>query len=240
MRSANTSYKRMRAGDSARYRQRPYFAVKRVCDIALAAVLLIPAAAVIGLCCVAIKIETRAPVFYVQERPGYKGKTIKIVKLRTMIMETERDGRPLADMERMTKTGRIIRALSMDELPQIFNILRGEMSFIGPRPLHVNYLSRYSDEQMRRHDVLPGISGWAQVNGRNAISWDKKFELDIWYVDHAGMKLDMRIFIMTIISMVKRQGINADAGDTMEEFTGSKTGPKTGRDEALPDLGDER
>ena len=239
MRSENISDKKVRAGASARYR-RPYFVVKRVCDFMLAAILLIPAMAVIGLCCVAIKMETNAPVFYIQERPGLKGKIFRIIKLRTMIMQTERDGRQLTDMERMTRTGRIIRMLSMDELPQIFNILRGEMSFIGPRPLHVNYLLRYNDEQMRRHDVLPGISGWAQVNGLNAISWEKKFELDVWYVDHVCAMLDIRIFLLTIKSMVIRQGINAGTQDTMEEFIGSEFDPDTGLEEALPHVSEER
>lgn len=200
---------------------RPYMIAKRVCDFMLALVLLIPASIIIALCYVGIKLESKGPAFFVQERPGYKGTIFMIMKLRTMIVETERNGRSLSDMERMTKTGRIIRDCSFDELPQLFNILKGDMSFIGPRPLLVRYLPLYSKEQMRRHDVLPGISGWAQVNGRNEISWQQKFERDVWYVDHVSFVLDIKIFWMTIMNVLKRQGINAGLNDTMQAFTGN-------------------
>lgn len=196
--------------------------VKRSLDLLLAYVLAIPALLLVGLCYVAIKGETHGPAFFVQERPGYKGRIFRILKLRTMIVETERDGRQLSDMERMTRTGRIVRALSLDELPQILNIIKGEMSFIGPRPLLPEYLSLYSEEQMRRHDVRPGISGWAQVNGRNEISWEHKFERDVWYVDHMSFTLDLKIFWRTITNVLKRQGINAGVSDTMQIFAGSK------------------
>ncbi len=196
--------------------------VKRTLDLLLAYVLAIPALLLVGLCYVAIKGETRGPAFFVQERPGYKGRIFRIFKLRTMIVETERDGRLLSDMERMTRTGRIVRALSFDELPQILNILKGEMSFIGPRPLLPKYVPLYSEEQMRRHDVRPGISGWAQVNGRNEISWEHKFERDVWYVDHLSFALDLKIFWLTIANVLKRQGINAGVSDTMQAFTGSR------------------
>lgn len=201
---------------------RPYAWLKRFMDIALAIILLIPASLIICCCYIAIKLETKGPAFFVQERPGYKGKIFRILKLRTMIVETEKNGKPLSDMERMTKSGRIIRACSFDELPQIFNILRGQMSFIGPRPLLVRYLPLYSKEQMRRHDVLPGISGWAQVNGRNELSWDQKFERDVWYVDHMSFKLDMKILVMTIANVLKHQGINSGVNDTMAVFTGEQ------------------
>ena len=202
--------------------RRPYAWVKRFIDIILSLLLLVPAGLIISVCYIAIKKETRGPAFFVQERPGYKGKVFRILKLRTMIVETERDGRELSDMERMTKIGRIIRACSFDELPQIFNILKGQMSFIGPRPLLVKYLPLYTPEQARRHDVLPGISGWAQVNGRNEITWTQKFERDVWYVDHMSFPLDVNILFMTIRNVFKHQGINAGVNDTMQVFQGNQ------------------
>lgn len=202
--------------------QRPYAWVKRGFDIILSLILLIPSGIIITLCCIAIKLETKGPAFFIQKRPGYKGKVFKLIKLRTMIVETERDGRVLSDMERITKSGRIIRDCSFDELPQIFNILLGQMSFIGPRPLLVKYLSLYSTDQMRRHDVLPGISGWAQVNGRNELTWEQKFERDLWYVDHMSLWLDLRIIGLTIKNVIERRGINTGVNDTMAEFSDKK------------------
>ncbi len=140
-----------------------------------------------------------------------------------MIVETERNGKPLSDMERMTKTGKIIRKCSFDELPQLLNVLKGEMSFIGPRPLLISYLPLYSKEQMRRHEVRPGISGWAQVNGRNELTWEQKFERDVWYVDHVSFRLDMKILYMTIRNVLNHSGINAGVGETMELFKGNQT-----------------
>ena len=202
--------------------RRPYMAVKRLGDILLSLVLLIPATPIIGLCYIAIKLETKGPAFFVQERPGYRGQLFKILKLRTMIVETERDGRELTDMERITRSGKIIRDCSLDELPQLYNILLGQMSFIGPRPLLKQYLPYYTPEQMRRHEVLPGLSGWAQVNGRNELTWEQKFERDVWYVDHCSLVLDMRIFGMTIRNVLRHQGINAGVNDTMQVFAGSE------------------
>ena len=195
-----------------------YKHVKRGLDIALALALSVPAALLVGISVIAIKSESSGPVFFIQERPGYKGKIFKLYKLRSMRVETQREGINLSDMERMTKSGRIIRALSLDELPQLLNILKGEMSVIGPRPLLVQYLPLYSPQQMRRHDVRPGISGWAQVNGRNELSWEQKFERDVWYVDHISFGLDMKILWMTIRNVLKRQGINAGVSETMEMF----------------------
>ena len=200
--------------------RKPYWYIKYVLDILLVLVLLLPALAAVSLCYILIKMETKGPAFFVQERPGYKGKLFKIYKLRTMIEQTQRDGKALSDMERMTRTGRVIRALSLDELPQLLNILKGEMSFIGPRPLLVQYLPLYSPQQMRRHDVRPGISGWAQVNGRNELSWEQKFERDVWYVDHISFVLDMKILWMTIMNILKRRGINAGVSETMVPFDG--------------------
>ena len=141
----------------------------------------------------------------------------RIYKLRTMCVETEREGVALSDMERMTKTGKVIRKLSLDELPQILNILRGEMPFIGPRPLPVRYLDLYAYEQIRRHDVCPGISGWAQVNGRNELSWEQKFERDTWYVEHVSFAIDVKILLMTIKTVFQHSGINAGVNETMQE-----------------------
>ena len=198
---------------------RPYMRLKRVLDLLLALLLSPLALLIVSLCYAGIKLESHGPTFFVQERPGYKGKIFRIYKLRTMSVETERNGVPLSDMERMTRMGRVIRACSFDELPQLYNILRGEMSFIGPRPLLVKYLPLYTKEQMRRHDVLPGISGWAQVNGRNEISWEQKFERDVWYVDHVCFRLDVKIFWMTICNVLRREGINSGSNDTMAAFT---------------------
>ena len=200
--------------------RKPYWYIKYVLDILLALVLLLPALAAVSLCYILIKMETKGPAFFVQDRPGYKGKLLKIYKLRTMVEQTKRDGKALSDMERMTRTGRVIRALSLDKLPQLLNILKGEMSFIGPRPLSVQYLPLYSPQQMRRHDVRPGISGWAQVNGRNELSWEQKFERDVWYVDHISFVLDMKILWMTIMNVLKRRGINAGVSETMVPFDG--------------------
>ena len=200
---------------------RPYMRLKRVLDLLLALLLSPLALLIVSLCYAGIKLESHGPAFFVQERPGYKGKIFRIYKLRTMSVETERNGVPLSDMERMTRMGRVIRACSFDELPQLYNILRGEMSFIGPRPLLVKYLPLETKEQMRRHDVLPGISGWAQVNGRNGISWEQKFERDVWYVDHVCFRLDVKIFWMTICNVLRREGINSGSNDTMAAFTGT-------------------
>lgn len=202
-------------------KMKPYFYVKRVLDTLFALILAIPGLVVVGICAIAIKMESNGPVFFIQVRPGLKCKPIKIFKLRTMKVErVSPAGKELTDMERITNTGRVIRKLSLDELPQLFNILKGEMSFIGPRPLLMSYLPLYNEEQMRRHDVLPGISGWAQVNGRNSLSWEDKFRNDVWYVEHQSLRLDFRIFLLTLKSIISRQGINAGQNETMSIFLG--------------------
>ncbi|MFV0587856.1 sugar transferase [Bacteroides reticulotermitis] len=162
-----------------------------------------------------------AGVFFTQERPGKHGEIFKIIKFKTMTDECDKDGNLLSDEKRLTKTGKFVRSTSIDELPQLINVLRGDMSLIGPRPLLPQYLSLYSKEQARRHDVRPGITGWAQVNGRNAISWKEKFELDVWYVDHCSLKLDLKIIFITIKKVFVREGINSGASVTMEPFTGN-------------------
>lgn len=198
----------------------PY--IKRILDFTFAIILLIITSPIMFLASIAIKLEdTEGPILFKQKRPGKNAKIFTVYKFRTMRVETEREGKPLTDMERMTKVGAILRKTSIDELPQLFNIIRGEMSFIGPRPLLVQYLDLYTTEQMRRHNVTPGISGWAQVNGRNAISWEEKFKLDVWYVDNQSFLVDIKILFMTIYNVLKREGINNSQGDTMPYFTGS-------------------
>ncbi len=162
------------------------------------------------------------PILFRQKRPGYKEKIFAIYKFRTMTNEKDEFGNLLPDEKRLIGIGKFIRSTSLDELPQLFNVLKGEMSFVGPRPLLIEYLDLYNDEQKRRHDVKPGITGWAQVNGRNAISWEQKFEYDIWYVDNQSFWLDMKILWMTFLKVVKRSDISSSTSSTMEKFTGSK------------------
>lgn len=162
------------------------------------------------------------PVIFSQIRPGLHGRPFRIYKFRTMKDTRDSTGTLLPDEVRLTMVGRLLRVFSLDELPQLYNIIRGELSFVGPRPLLMEYLPRYTPEQARRHDVEPGITGWAQVNGRNAISWEEKFKLDIWYVDHYSFILDMKILWMTLIKVLKKEGISAAGYATMPEFTGSQ------------------
>lgn len=162
-----------------------------------------------------------AGAFFFQERPGKDEKIFKVIKFKTMTDERDATGNLLPDAERLTKIGRLVRSTSIDELPQLINVLKGDMALIGPRPLLVQYLPLYSEEQARRHDVRPGITGWAQVNGRNAISWTKKFELDVWYVDHCSFLLDLKIIFLTIKKVFVREGISQEGQTTMEYFTGN-------------------
>lgn len=162
------------------------------------------------------------PIFFRQKRPGYKEKIFGIYKFRTMTNDTDVEGSLLPDEQRLIGIGNFIRSTSLDELPQLFNVLKGEMSFVGPRPLLVEYLPLYNQKQKRRHDVKPGITGWAQVNGRNAISWEQKFDYDVWYVDNQSFWLDMKILWLTFLKVVKRSDISSSTSSTMEKFTGSK------------------
>ena len=162
-----------------------------------------------------------AGAFFAQERPGKGGKVFKVIKFKTMTDERDADGNLLPDADRLTNVGRFVRSTSIDELPQLINVLKGDMALIGPRPLLVQYLPLYSKEQARRHDVRPGITGWAQVTGRNAISWTKKFELDVWYVDHCSFWLDVKIIFLTIKKVFVREGISQEGQATMEFFTGN-------------------
>lgn len=194
---------------------------KRAIDIAASAgallVLSFPLAAVI----IWLHFANRgAGAFFTQERPGKNGKIFKVVKFKTMTDQRDADGNLLPDGERLTKVGRFVRSTSIDELPQLWNVLRGDMSLIGPRPLLVQYLPLYSPEQARRHEVRPGITGWAQCHGRNAISWQKKFELDVWYVDHISFVTDCRVIFTTLKKVLGRADINSSTAATMEAFNG--------------------
>lgn len=194
---------------------------RRLFDLAFAlglAVLLLPLYAAIAL---AIRVTMGGPVLFRQTRPGWRGRPFEIYKFRTMREATGADGRPLPDAERLTALGRFLRACSLDELPELINVIRGEMSIVGPRPLLMEYLPLYSAEQARRHEVRPGLTGWAQVNGRNAIDWPRKFELDVWYVDHRSAWLDAKILLLTCWKVVSRQGINQAGSATMEPFRGN-------------------
>ena len=168
-----------------------------------------------------VRRKLGSPVFFRQTRPGLKGKLFEMVKFRTMTDERGPDGQLLPDKDRLTPFGRWLRASSLDELPELWNVLKGEMSLVGPRPLLVEYLPLYTPEQARRHDVRPGITGWAQVNGRNAISWEEKFKLDVWYVDNQSLWLDLKILWITIKKVLVRDGISAQGDATMPKFTGS-------------------
>lgn len=163
------------------------------------------------------------PLLFIQKRPGLDGRPFNLLKFRTMKDALASDGSPLPDAERLTRYGKFLRSTSLDELPSLWNVIKGEMSLVGPRPLLMEYLPLYSEEQARRHDVRPGITGWAQVNGRNAISWDEKFAADTWYVDNRSLALDIRILMMTISKVLKKDGVSADGEATMPRFTGTSS-----------------
>lgn len=197
--------------------------VKRVLDVVGSAVGLLLLSPVLIAVSVMIRKQLGSPVLFRQTRPGRNGEPFDMVKFRTMRDAVDADGRPLPDAERLTRLGRILRASSLDELPELWNVLKGDMSLVGPRPLLMEYLPLYSPEQARRHEVRPGITGWAQINGRNAISWDDKFALDVWYVDNRSLWLDLRIIWLTIRKVIKRDGISAAGEATMPKFTGSRS-----------------
>lgn len=196
--------------------------MKRLFDIILSAIALIIFSIPIIITAVIVRIKLGSPIIFKQKRPGLYGKPFYVYKFRTMTDEKDENGKLLPDEVRLTKTGRIIRKLSLDELPQLFNVLKGELSLVGPRPLLMEYLPLYTTEQARRHEVKPGITGWAQVNGRNAISWEEKFALDVWYVDNQSFWLDMKILFMTVIKVFKREGISQEGQATIEKFTGTQ------------------
>ena len=195
--------------------------VKRFLDIFGACVGLVFLAPVLIIVAMLVRLKIGLLVLFRQVRPGLYGKPFTIYKFRTMTDERDEDGNLLPDGERLTRLGRFLRKTSMDELPELFNVIKGDMSIVGPRPLLTRYLDRYTPEQMRRHEVKPGLTGWSQVNGRNAITWEDKFKLDVWYVDHWSFSLDLKIIGITILKVLKREGINQAGQATMEEFTGS-------------------
>ena len=195
--------------------------IKRFMDFSLALAALALLSVPFLLLALLLALSNRGTPFFRQTRPGRGGRLFRIVKFKTMTDARDSRGELLPDEQRLTRAGALVRSLSLDELPQLFNVLAGQMSFIGPRPLLPEYLPLYTAEQARRHDVRPGITGWAQVNGRNAISWERKFELDVWYVDHLNFLLDMRIIFLTLAKVVRRQGISAEGCATMQKFTGA-------------------
>lgn len=197
--------------------------MKRLFDIVLSTfalvVLMFPLLGIMWL----VRSKLGSPVLFRQVRPGLHGAAFQMVKFRTMTDARGPDGELRPDAERLTPFGRFLRATSLDELPELWNVIKGDMSLVGPRPLLIEYLPLYSHEQARRHDVRPGITGWAQVNGRNALSWDDKFKLDVWYVDHRSILLDIKILWMTVKKVIVREGISAAGEATMSKFTGSKS-----------------
>ncbi len=195
---------------------------KRLIDVGVTAIALALMWPVLLGLSMLVQLKLGAPVFFRQTRPGLHGRPFQLIKFRTMRTAFDAQGNLLPDAERLTRLGRWLRASSLDELPELWNVLRGDMSLVGPRPLLMEYLPLYSTEQARRHEVKPGITGWAQVNGRNTLSWEEKFELDVWYVEHQSFWLDIKIMAFTIRKVLLREGISAQGEDTMPRFTGSQ------------------
>ena len=195
--------------------------IKRLFDIIASTIGLLLLAPVIAAVAFQIRRKLGSPVLFRQVRPGNAGKPFEMVKFRTMSDATDKDGNPLPDSERMSPFGAFLRSTSLDELPELWNVLKGDMSLVGPRPLLMEYLPLYSKEQYRRHDVRPGVTGWAQLNGRNAISWEDKFKLDVWYVENRSLWLDLKIIYTTIKKVLVRDGISAEGEATMSKFTGN-------------------
>jgi lipopolysaccharide/colanic/teichoic acid biosynthesis glycosyltransferase len=196
--------------------------VKLLFDIVVAAFLAVILMPLLLIIAVLIWGVLGRPVLFKQQRPGLNGESFTLYKFRTMRDEKTPEGVVLPDSDRLTRLGRILRATSLDELPELFNVLLGDMSLVGPRPLLLEYLPLYSPEQLRRHEVRPGITGWAQVNGRNAVSWDERFKMDLWYVDNRSFSLDLKILWMTAVKVLKREGISQEGHATMPKFTGSE------------------
>ena len=215
---------------SRRRARRAERVVKRLLDVAIAGTALVLLSPVIAAVALAVAIRIGRPILFRQMRPGLHGHPFLLVKFRTMSDLRDRDGKPLPDEYRLTPLGQWLRSTSLDELPELWNIVKGDMSLVGPRPLLMQYLPRYTAEQARRHEVRPGLTGWAQVNGRNALTWDEKFAHDIWYVDHWNFVLDLRILVLSALSVFRRHGIAAEGSATMPEFIGSARDDRTDPD----------
>jgi lipopolysaccharide/colanic/teichoic acid biosynthesis glycosyltransferase len=197
--------------------------LKRATDLAIAGAVTLATAPIVGAAAVAVRLTMGAPVFFRQKRPGKNEVPFDCIKFRTMNDARDASGRLLPDEQRLTRIGKLLRTTSVDELPQLWSVIRGDMSLVGPRPLLMRYLDRYSSEQHRRHEVMPGITGWAAVNGRNALSWDEKFALDLWYVDHWSPLLDLAILAKTAVGVLRREGISSEGHATMPEFFGPQS-----------------
>jgi lipopolysaccharide/colanic/teichoic acid biosynthesis glycosyltransferase len=195
--------------------------VKRLLDVSLALAGLILLAPLLALIAFVVRVRLGSPVLFRQSRPGFRGEPFELLKFRTMLDSRDEQGHVLPDEKRLTRLGKLLRSTSLDELPELLNVVKGDMSLVGPRPLLMQYLDRYTPEQARRQDVRPGLTGWAQVNGRNGIDWDEKLRLDVWYVDHRSLRLDLRILLLTVLQVLRQDGISADGHATMPEFTGS-------------------
>ncbi len=194
---------------------------KRAFDLAVGSLMLLLLLPVIIFVSILVAVFLGRPVFFRQQRPGKSGRLFEMIKFRSMTNAKGADGNLLPDDQRLTRFGAFLRASSIDEFPELWNVMKGEMSLVGPRPLLIQYLDRYSDEQFRRHEVAPGVTGWAQINGRNSISWDEKFSLDLWYVDHYSLWVDVKILFLTVVNVLRRSGISADGHATMPEFSGN-------------------
>ena len=195
--------------------------IKRIFDLVITVIGLVIISPILIIVALLVWMKIGRPIIYRQQRPGLKGKPFSIYKFRSMTDARDKAGNLLPDSERLTSLGRFLRSYSLDEFPELVNVLKGDMSWVGPRPLLMQYLDRYTAEQMRRHDALPGITGWAQVNGRNALTWQEKFRLDVWYVDHWSFWLDIKILLMTVGKVFRREGISQEGHATAEEFLGN-------------------
>lgn len=203
--------------------------MKRIMDFLISFILLVILSPIMVILGILIKFNLGTPILFKQIRPGFNGKPFTLYKFRSMNNQTDEHGIPLPDHRRLTRFGKTLRKLSLDELPQLVNVVKGDLSLVGPRPLLMEYLPLYNEDQAKRHDVRPGITGWAQVNGRNAISWEEKFELDVWYVNHQSFLLDFKILLLTTVKVLKSEGVNSGTNETMLPFRGSDNQEREGQ-----------